>query len=295
MHYRRPYLTAHESIELLKNRGLAISDEKLAAAVLSNIGYFRFNLYAAEFEVATNTFKPSTSFQDIITLYDFDRELRFIVFKAIEIIETAFKAHISNAMSRLYGPHWYLDENNFQTRFRYDVFIAALKKDCTISSDAPFIAKYMKGFQAPELPPSWMIMEILSIGQVSQIFEHLPSDVKQEICHFFGQPKNILTSWLHSFAYIRNICAHHGKLAYRKITIQLQMPSRDKFRFLKDAEDIDTTKLYSILCCLQFAINSIYPNSVFKSEILQLLNNRSIKDLNKIGLTKNWNVEDIWQ
>lgn len=74
---------------MLKLRGLIVSDEDTALKQLASISYFRLASYWKLFETdeATHQFACGTRIEDIISLYTFDRELRSIIFTAIQDIE----------------------------------------------------------------------------------------------------------------------------------------------------------------------------------------------------------------
>jgi abortive infection bacteriophage resistance protein len=88
MKFSKPALSVAAQIGLLKKRGLQITDENEAAHYLSFIGYYRLSGYSRPLSITSPTgdhsFKPNTSFDDILNLYRFDRELRLLVMDAIE-------------------------------------------------------------------------------------------------------------------------------------------------------------------------------------------------------------------
>ena len=85
----KPAFTIAEQIQLLKSRGMLFRDESQAAELLKNISYYRLKGYWWDMQIdySLHTFKPSTYFEDIVARYDFDRNLRLILFDAIERIE----------------------------------------------------------------------------------------------------------------------------------------------------------------------------------------------------------------
>ena len=82
-------LSIKGQINLLKSRGLQIPDEGQAAQYLQNISYYRLSGYMYPFlaDVKQHRYKAGAVFEDILNLYHFDRELRLLVFSAIERIE----------------------------------------------------------------------------------------------------------------------------------------------------------------------------------------------------------------
>jgi abortive infection bacteriophage resistance protein len=78
-----------DQIKLLKNRGLEIPDEAKAERYLLNISYYRLSGYMYPFlkDKKQHLYKKGSTFDDILNLYRFDRELRLMIFSAIEKIE----------------------------------------------------------------------------------------------------------------------------------------------------------------------------------------------------------------
>ena len=112
MKFDKPALTIHQQVALLKSRGLLIEDEAKAEHYLRFIGYYRLSGYSLPLTCKKvpeqHKFKSGASFDRILALYSFDRELRLIVMDAIERVEVAFRTSVSNYLATKFGPHWYL-------------------------------------------------------------------------------------------------------------------------------------------------------------------------------------------
>ena len=89
--YTKQALPIADQLELLKSRGLLIADESKAAKFLGEVSYFRFVQYLRPMEAnkITNQFKPNSRFADAVALYEFDTELRDLVFKAVQLCRIA--------------------------------------------------------------------------------------------------------------------------------------------------------------------------------------------------------------
>ena len=86
--YNKPTLSFREQIDLLKLRGLIIENEKYALDFLTHVNYYRLSAYIYPFleEKEKHVFKKGTTFQNILDIYNFDRELRLVLLDAIERI-----------------------------------------------------------------------------------------------------------------------------------------------------------------------------------------------------------------
>ncbi len=93
-----------------------------------------------------------------------------------------------------------------------------------------------------------MSLEVSSMGLLSKLFENLKtSPEKKRIASAFGLAHPIvLQSWVHAFAQLRNICAHHGRLWNRRLTTTPQLPNNPLYPFLNNTS-IHTNKIYTIL------------------------------------------------
>ena len=72
-------ITLDEQIDLLRSRGMIISDEEKAKEVLFDVGYYRLGFYWFPFEKTypnknnrTHKFNSGTDFDDAVNLYYFD-------------------------------------------------------------------------------------------------------------------------------------------------------------------------------------------------------------------------------
>ena len=91
-----------EQIEILKNKGLKINNESYAKDVLLRENYFFLNGYRYLF-MYSNTdkrFLENTTFEELYSMFLFDRNIRNIIFKNLLIIENNLKSIISYQLSK---------------------------------------------------------------------------------------------------------------------------------------------------------------------------------------------------
>ncbi|GGA87392.1 Abi family protein [Puia dinghuensis] len=297
MKYTDPALTIDEQIIRLKSKHLIIQEEDSVKAILSSIGYFRLNNYMKYF-IKGGQFLNDTVIEDILALYEFDKFLRITLFDAIADIEVAMKSLINSSLCCKYGSHWLTNTSIFKPEFYgyHQSMMNEIVEYCKNTPDEQFIKKYKQTYNEPDLPPTWMILEVMSFGKISMIYDGLlKTEDRVSISAFLRTHDNILNSWLHSLAYVRNLCAHHAKILDRTLTIKPTMPSRKKNRFLTDIEELDVSKIYAVLCVIQFLLKSVKRNRDFKDNIVNLINNNPIIKPASLGFTSQWNREEIWQ
>ena len=112
---------------------LTIENPDRAEHYLSHLNYYRLGAYWLPFEAdhETHQFRPDASFDQVLNLYIFDRELRLLVMDAIERIEVSVRTRWAYHLAHTHGPHAYLDPALFKETCEsalWDAF-QALKDD----------------------------------------------------------------------------------------------------------------------------------------------------------------------
>ena len=84
--FKKPPLSLAGQVGLLESRGMIISDRSTAEEALLRLNYYRFSGYALHFEIfkdrqRTHQFKPGTTFDAVLQLYEFDTRLRALLFR----------------------------------------------------------------------------------------------------------------------------------------------------------------------------------------------------------------------
>ena len=127
MQYTNRPLTIQDQISRLQNNGLIISDVAKAESELKNISYFRLADYLQPMESdhVNHTFKPGSKIEDAISMYYFDKELRSLIFNAIQTVEVSLRSKMIQIASVNYGSHWYMDSSYFT---KQDIFFDCFTK-----------------------------------------------------------------------------------------------------------------------------------------------------------------------
>lgn len=284
MHYDKPSLSIAEQIKLLKSRGIKISNMEYASKHLHFVGYYRLTGYIKHFEISRD--KYQVDFEDIISLYKFDKELRLVVLDAIEAIEIAVKSCLTLTLSNEYGAHWFQRPELFGSQKDYRNFIEIVDSEVINKSKCSrdiFINHYYTKYTFPKYPPSWMVLECLTMGTISKLFQSLNREQRKKIAKHFGLDEIILVSWLHILTYIRNVCAHHSRLWDRKLTL------KPKIAKVFKKEMANNLSFYVVAFITKVLIKRIGINLKWEGRLLALFNKHSsVIDLIKMGFPKNW-------
>ena len=110
------FKTIDEQLDILKSKGLIIEDYDNAKEVLLRENYFFLNGYRSPFLVTgSKRFIDGVTFEELHSLFQFDRFFRNIIFKNLLIVENNYKSIFSYVLSRKYGykEKDYLNVDNF--------------------------------------------------------------------------------------------------------------------------------------------------------------------------------------
>ncbi len=104
--FNKPAISIDQQIELLQQRGLIISNTKLAYEYLSHFNHYRLGeyWYVMQNDKENHVFKPNSKFEDVIALYNFDAELRLLLFEVIEKIEISLRTKMIYHLSHEFDP-----------------------------------------------------------------------------------------------------------------------------------------------------------------------------------------------
>lgn len=297
MKYNKLPIHISEQIALLKDRGLTFQNETKAAHYLSNISYYRLRAYTYPFQdnsVENHPFVLPVSFEQIIDLYVFDRHLRLLIFDGIEKIEIALRTQIIYNYALNYGSFWHLKPELYRDAMRFANQLDSLQKEVDRSNET-FIDHYKTKYTQPTEPPCWMSLEVSSMGLLSKIFQNLKrSKEKKAVANHFGlTDPMILENWMHCFCNLRNICAHHGRIWNRRL-VPIKLPYNTTEPFLENS-NLYPNKLYATLCCIEYVLQIISPQSTFKQRLKELMQNCPMKQEKEMGFPVDWQKYSLWK
>lgn len=299
MKYTKPPLQLKNQIKLLESRGLIIDNKPRACHYLSKISYYRLRAYMLPFqspEDKEHKFRAGTSFDDILNLYIFDRELRLLIFDAIERIEIAVRTQIIYQFSIEYGFDFYCNKSLFHDEAIFEQTLESLTQEIDRSHEI-FLKHFKTKYTDEKFPPSIMALEVSSFGTLSKLFRNLRmSNAKKRVAQAFFVSPYILESWMQSTTYIRNIVAHHARLWNRKLTTRptlLEFVHKEKVWL--SSNDIPANKLYSFCACVMYLKKTINPGTTFGYRLQELIKKYPVADIKQMGFPANWGKESLWK
>jgi len=292
--YNKPPLPCDKQIDLLTSRGLVVSDRGKAERFLSQVNYYRFSAYCLPFEIKRHKFHSSVTFEKIQKLYEFDRRLRFLIDEALEVVEISVRTTVSYYLANKYGAFAHEDEKIFFDKKKHSGWLEKIHEETNRSKET-FIEHYKNKYEGFPQMPIWMAVEVMSFGALSQLYHNLLRSDQIAIAKSIGYHSSVLSSWLHTFTYTRNICAHHSRIWNRQLSIAMEVPKKGNW------EIVNAKRIGSVI----FAINNLMSKlpiekdirSGWQSEINELLNNPV--DIPKfyevMGLLDGWTESSLWK
>ena len=248
--------------------------------MLSRVSYYRI-VKAYSITLKENgKYIEGTTFKNIVELYLFDMEFRHILFSLIEHIEVYLRAVITNYFSLKYGNFGYKSLSNYKKNNYQIGILKELEKEINRNKKSPFIQNFKENYEGGEIP-LYAAIEVASFGTLSKMYKNMKNSDKKAISTTFGVDYIYLESWIENLAYVRNICAHYGRLYGSKLT---KTPKLYK-EYLKKGVS-NSTIFASILNLKVLAENEHY--NEFYSKLSEIIDKYPLVDLKHLGFVNNW-------
>ena len=261
-----------ESQVVLMKKYITFRQRKKMREFLGYAGYFRASRYGKFLLTQVNAFGSKANSKVFFELYDFDVQLRLLLFKYCKKAEVRFKSAIANAVSLKTGDAgFYLDrqyytptksEKDKKTRNRNITFFNT-KFFANLTNDEeklrrdvvkhPELREYRKGgTRQNNVLPVWAAFSYFEMGTIVMIYSYLRGDLRKEVLDYTYSASNYkkevtkqMDTWLDAVRNLRNYCAHHSMVV--GMTSSVVIPDNI------DSTDVlpDNTNLYSRLYALK--------------------------------------------
>lgn len=213
--------TVEEQLSILESRGLHIENIDKAKEILHDIGYYRLGFYLFPFEKTypelknrTHEYKEGAAFEDAVSLYYFDFDLRLILMRYLNRIEISFRTELIYYLSNKYKDNviWFVDKSVMNSHYLDDFEKKVYTNDFR---KIPVIHRHHRKYPNDRFAPAWKTLEFMTFGAILKLYEQLKGkDDKIFIAQKFGI-RQVVTfeSYMHTIRQVRNSCAH-GLLLY---------------------------------------------------------------------------------
>ena len=292
-----------ESQVVLMKKYITFRQRKKMREFLGYAGYFRASRYGKFLLTQVNAFGSKADSKVFFELYDFDVQLRLLLFKYCKKAEVRFKSAIANAVSLKTGDAgFYLDrqyytptksEKDKKTRNRNITFFNT-KFFANLTNDEeklrrdvvkhPELREYRKGgTRQNNVLPVWAAFSYFEMGTMVMIYSYLRGDLRKEVLNYTYSQNNYkkevtkqMDTWLDAVRNLRNYCAHHSMVV--GMTSSVVIPDN------RDSADVlpDNTNLYSRL----YALKKILPQKdadMLAKELEKLISKTKI-DIYKMNI-----------
>ena len=210
----KEYKNSKELLDYIISKGVIVTNKDFALDKIKKYSYYSIiNTYKDVFKDSSNNYKNNVTFDEIYSLYEFDKNIRSIFLKYILEIETVIKSLLAELLSLKYGIDNYLLKNNFDNNINSKIIQDNIdkineeiaKQNGKHEAITHYINEY--GF----VPP-FVLIKILTWGELSRLYSMLKQTDRQAISKEFKVPDNFLKQVMKNITMIRNICAHNDRM-----------------------------------------------------------------------------------
>ncbi|HOO68346.1 MAG TPA: Abi family protein, partial [Bacilli bacterium] len=214
-------------VAILREKGLVIDDENYTKDVLLHENYFFISGYRHLFLInpSRRDFIPNTNFRELYGMFNFDRQIRNIVFKNLLIIENNIKSIFAYQLAKKYGykENEYMNPNNFnnsnEKSKQLKDLLKKMKRQIRVNgSQHSATSHYINNYGY--IPP-WVVVKVLSFGIVSELYTVMKKEDQKNIAQIYGITTDNLLTYLPILANYRNLCAHEDILYNHKTQRQI--------------------------------------------------------------------------
>ena len=289
----KTFITFDEQVELLKSRGLIIDDNELAKNVLAEINYYRLSGYTLSLR-KNDKFYPDVTFDNVLQIYNFDRELKLLILGYLEDVEVSLRSYIAYALGAYdtdaNSSVSYLDVKHYASDAAFQEMMGEIRAAMSENKNEAFVKHHKAEYNG--VLPVWAMVEILSFGKASKLLNSLNVDLQKKICreHYYGKRYTIITNWMEGIVVLRNLCAHRARLVNRGIIMKPDF-SPDEIEYFKKQKyegDQIGSRLFFRLIIIDRLSHRVGLHQQIKDDIIGLKSKYPFVDLKYYGFKRNW-------
>ena len=147
-----------------------------------------------------------------------------------------------------------------------------------------FVKHFRSKYKCEKHLPAWMVCEVISFGQASQLFRGLKKHDRQAIARgYYGIDQMVLVSWLHTLVYVRNLCAHHCRIWNRTLAIRPKILHKSS-RW----ENVSNSKVFYVILILKHLTRGEQKWNDWINKLSTLFETFSNVEINKMGFPDHW-------
>ncbi len=275
-------LSVEDQVKNLIHLELTIEDEAYAQDFLNDVSYFRLiKAYSLGLKPKNGKYNEGVTFSQIVQLYKFNCNFRQLLFALIERIEVNLRCRLANHFSSKYGVLGYEDAANFANTDYHGEFLDDIQREVERNSKSPFVRNFRINYKDGKIP-MYALVELFSFGTLSKFFKNMKNEDKKAIASTYGVGYTYFESWIESIAYVRNLCAHYGRLYNAKLS---KTPMLYK-QYTKAG--IGNIRVFGVLICLSHLIPHDAHWEAFVDQLAALLQKYPSVKIETMGFPENW-------
>jgi abortive infection bacteriophage resistance protein len=269
---------------------MVVTDRPRALHCLERIGYYRLSGYwypfkesrpaidgsGAPYMRVLDQFRPGTTFGQVMDLYVFDKRLRLLFLDAIERIEVAVRVQIALLLSardpwahrlpsQLHG-HFANRVNPRTGITDHQTWLKRLAENERRAKE-DFVVHFRNHYSSDL--PIWIAIELWDFGLLSTFLGGIKHADQDTIAGKYGLRRDLLTSWMRSINFTRNVCAHHSRLwnispaDYPRPPRVGELPLLDHLAKDRAAQ----SRIYAVAAAIQFLLRTVNPTTSWAARL----------------------------
>lgn len=208
----------NKQITILQSRGLQIDNNSTNRNLLIDHNYYNvINGFKEPFidkTQITETYKLGTKFEEIFSLYEFDRKLRNLILDFSLLIENSLKTKVSYEFAKKYGEYAYFntDSYSFTTHQQKINTIELLSRIMNKIEKEKNNGIYKHFISLGKEIPIWAATTFFDFGTIRLFYVCLEDSLAFDIANYYKVNRKELISFLSTINMYRNVCAHDNRI-----------------------------------------------------------------------------------
>ena len=143
--------------------------------------------------------------------------------------------------------------------------------------------------------PLWAAAETMTFGQMLTMFRRCEMHVQRTIATGCGLAGKVLRSWLLTFNYVRNLCAHHARLWNRELAVKPLIPYERREPHWHAPVPVGNNRLFVVLTMLSCLMRHVAPHSQWRQRLYNLFDRYPDIPIAAMGMPADWRNHALWQ
>lgn len=271
--YTSIHLSYEEQLNKFIERGMQVKSKEYCIKKLENINYYKLKEFAIPYskEENDNLIYENIFLEQVIKRFYLDKNLRIHFLHAIEKIEISLKNKIAYVLGERLGAFGYTIFKDWCDKDKYCKYYIKIQEEKFKSEVSkklkrtanPFIREFLKKHPSEANLPIWLLIEILTFGEILEIYRLMTKTNRIKIAKFYNATTDELDSWLTHLKLIRNMCAHNSGI----IDIKFKTVPKIRDEWKKNLFSFDngkpTNRIGISLVILKFLLYQINPDYHF--------------------------------